>query len=127
MRTETAICYCAVMLLVQLTASSAAPLASSNSTHTPKRPLALDMTVSSPIYISTDGEFLLVFWPGLQGFELVNTRTGQRDIVSETPCTGYFASISPDKKYVSFKNFTLGGGQRLQVPTLYDIARKKLV
>ena len=62
-----------------------------------------------------------------QGFELVNTRTGQRDIVSDTPNTGYFAAISPDKRYVCFKDFQVVGNSRMQVPVLYDIAGKKQV
>ncbi len=85
------------------------------------------MAVSVPIDISTDGELLLLFVPGLQGFELVNTRTRERDMVSKTPGTGYFATISPDKKYVCFKDFPQSGGRRLQLPTLYDIAAKKLL
>ena len=83
--------------------------------------------VPAPIDVSADGELLLLFLPGGQGFELVNTRTGQRDIVSATPNTGYFATLSPDKKYVCFKDFQAVGGERLQVPVLYDIAGKKTV
>ena len=81
----------------------------------------------APIDISPDGELLLLFLPGGQGFELVNPRTGQRDVVSATPNTGYYASISPDKRYVCFKEFQPAGNALLQVPALYDIAAKRVV
>ncbi len=91
--------------------------------------LAADSIVgaTAPIDISADGELLLLFLPGGQGFELVNTRTGERSAVSATPNTGYFASVSPDKRYVCFKEFLSAGGERLQVPALYDIAEKRVV
>jgi len=85
---------------------------------------AHELELAEPIDISSDGELLLLFRPGQQGFELVNTQTGQREVVSRTPCTGYFASISPDKKYVCFKDFVMVDGRRLQRPTLYEIARQ---
>jgi autotransporter-associated beta strand protein len=81
----------------------------------------------APVDISQDGELLLLFLAGNQGFELANTTTGERDTVSQTPNTGYFATISPDKKYVCFKDFQPANGRLLQVPVLYDIARKKQV
>ena len=90
-------------------------------------PLALDTVMSVPIDCSPDGELVLLFIPGLQGFELANTVTGERNLISSTPCTGYFATISPDKKFVCFKEFPVSGGRRLQLPALYDIAQKKLV
>lgn len=92
-----------------------------------KPPLALVTAVSTPIDVSSDGGLLLLFMPGLKGFELVNTQTGRRELVSSTPCTGYYATLSPDKRFVCFKDFQTVDGQRLQVPCLYEIARKKVI
>ncbi len=89
--------------------------------------LALDSAISTPIDVSPDGELVLLFLPGLQGFELVNTKTGERTVISATPCTGYFATLSPDKKYVCFKDFSSVGGRRLQVPSLFDVAQKQVL
>jgi Immunoglobulin domain/Peptidase_C39 like family/WD40-like Beta Propeller Repeat len=86
---------------------------------------AFPVEVPAPIDVSADGELMLLFLPGGQGFELVNTRTGARNVVSAIPNTGYFASISPDKRYVCFKAFLPTDGRLLQVPVLYDIAGKK--
>jgi autotransporter-associated beta strand protein len=115
-----------IALLLQLAAALAAVLPSLAAAQA-AAPTALEVAVSAPIDVSPDGELLLLFLPAGQGFELVNTRTGQRDIVSGTPNTGYFASISPDKKYVCFKDFQVVGNDRLQVPVLYDIAAKNQV
>jgi hypothetical protein len=111
-------------LLMQLVAAFAA-LVSPVAAQAANAPAALEVAVSAPIDVSPDGELLLLFLPAGQGFELVNTRTGQRDIVSDTPNTGYFATLSPDKKYVCFKDFQAVGNDKLQVPVLYDIAGKK--
>jgi autotransporter-associated beta strand protein len=113
--------------LLQLAAAFGAALLPSAAVRATAVPLALEMAVSTPIESSPDGELLLLFLPGLQGFEIVNTTTGERDLVSPTPCTGYFATISPDKKYVCFKEFPQVAGARLQRPMLYNIAQKKLV
>ncbi|HVM46660.1 MAG TPA: immunoglobulin domain-containing protein [Candidatus Acidoferrum sp.] len=79
----------------------------------------------APIDLSPDGELVLLFLPGNQGFELVNTLTGWRDTVSHTPNAGYFATLSPDKQFVCYKDFQPGKGQLLQVPVLYRIADQK--
>src|ERR1017187_3102978 len=115
-----------IALLLQLAAAPPAVLPSPAAAQA-AAPSALEVAVAAPIDVSPDGELLLLFLPTGQGFELVNTRTGQRDIVSGTPNTGYFASISPDKRYVCFKDFQVVGSDRLQVPVLYDIAGKQEV
>src|ERR1035441_9774592 len=115
-----------IALLFQLAAAFAAVLPSPAAAQA-AAPSALEVAVSAPIDVSPNGELLLLFLPAGQGFELVNTRTGQRDVVSGTPNTGYFASISPDKRYVCFKDFQVVGNARLQVPMLYDIAAKNQV
>jgi autotransporter-associated beta strand protein len=126
MRTNNNFGFCAVALLLPLAAAfTTAMLPPASAQAAP--PLALETAVSTPIDVSPDGELLLLFVPGLQGFEIVNTRTGERDLVSQTPCTGYFAAISPDKQYVCFKDFPQVAGRRLQLPMLYHIAQKKLV
>ena len=96
-----------IALLLQLAAAFAAVLPSPAAAQA-AAPSALEVAVAAPIDVSPDGELLLLFLPAGQGFELVNTRTGQRDVVSGTPNTGYFASISPDKRYVCFKDFQIG-------------------
>ena len=115
-----------VALLLQLAIASGVGLAPTASAQTAAA-LAAEMSVAAPIDLSPDGELLLLFLPGGRGFELVNTQTGARDIVSDTPNTGYFATLSPDKQYVCFKEFQVVGGDRLQVPVLYEIAGKKQV
>src|ERR1039458_4987585 len=106
-----------IALLFQLAAAFAAVVPSPAAAQAAAAP-ALEVAVSAPIDVSPDGELLLLFLPAGQGFELVNARTGQRDIVSATPNTGYFATLSPDKKYVCFKDFQSVGDARLQVPVL---------
>src|ERR1039458_1347818 len=113
-----------IALLFQLAAAFAAVLPSPAAAQA-AAPSALEVAVSAPIDVSPDGELLLLFLPAGQGFEVVNTRTGQRDIVPDAPNTGYFATLSPDKQYVCFKDFQVVGNERLQVPVLYDIAGKK--
>src|ERR1035438_2380337 len=113
-------------LLLQLAAAFAAVLPSPAAAQA-AAPSALEVAIAAPIDVSPDGELLLLFLPAGQGFELGNTRTGQRDIVSGTPNTGYFANISPDKRYVCFKDFQAVSNDRLQVPVLYDITAKKQV
>lgn len=91
-------------------------------------PAAMSLVeVPDPIDVSSDGELLLLFLPNARGFALVNTLTGQRNIVSDTPNTGYYATISPDKRYVCFKDSQQAGDVRLQVPALCDIAGQKVV
>ena len=84
-------------LLLSLAAALGATLLAPLPARAATSPLALETSVSTPIDVSSDGELLLLFLPGLQGFEIVNSQTGGRDVVSQTPCTGYFASISPDR------------------------------
>jgi hypothetical protein len=124
MNSTRALCLRHLALLMQLVAVFAA-LISPAAAQAANAPAAMEVAVSAPIDVSPDGELLLLFLPAGQGFELVNTRTGERDIVSDTPNTGYFATLSPDKKYVCFKDFQAVGNERLQVPVLYDIAGKK--
>jgi len=126
MKISHALVVCWVVLLSGW-AACAGPLLPSPAAQTVASAGTSDVDLAGPIDVSGDGELLLLFRPGLRGFELANTRTGQREIVSQTPCSGYFASISPDKKYVCFKDFVLVGGRRLQLPTLYDIANKSLL
>jgi len=127
MRTARAPGFRAAALLLALAALLGATVLSSAAAPAAAAPLALETAVSAPIDVSPDGVLLLLFLPGGQGFELVNTRTGQRDIVSDTPNTGYFATLSPDQKYACFKDFQAAGNARLQVPVLYDIAGKKQI
>jgi autotransporter-associated beta strand protein len=91
---------------------------------TPRKAL-LPVEIPAPIDVSADGQLMLLACPEGQGFELVNTGTGERNIVCRTPNTGYFATFSPDKKYVCFKDFQAGEGRFLQIPALYDIALKR--
>ena len=125
MRTHNTCGFCSVLLFIQLAASVGALLFSPIALHAQPAAVGPEASVPSPIDVSQDGELLLLFLPGGQGLDLANTRTGQRDLVSPTPNTGYFASISPDKKYVCFKDFQPADGRLLQVPVLYDIAQKK--
>ena len=127
MNTTCALGFRVMALLLQLAAAFGAALLTSAAAQAAAAPSALETAISAPIDFSPDGELLLLFLPGGQGFELVNTRSGQRDIVSDTPNTGYFATISPDKRYVCFKDFQAVGGDRLQVPMLYDIVGKTQV
>ena len=124
MRTNHNFGFSAVALLLQLAAAFTTALLPPAAAQA-AAPLALEMAVSTPIDVSPDGELLLLFLQGGQGLDLANTRTGQRDLVSPTPNTGYFASISPDKRYVCFKDFQRANDRLLQVPVLYDIAQKK--
>jgi autotransporter-associated beta strand protein len=124
MKTTCALGFRAVRLLLQLAAAFGVALLPAAAAQA-AAPLALETAISAPIDVSPDGELLLLFLPGGRGLDLANTRTGQRDLVSPTPNTGYFASISPDKKYVCFKDFQPANGRLLQVPVLYDIAQKK--
>ena len=124
MNTTCALRFPAKALLLRLAAAFGVALLPSEAAQAAGHS-ALEVAVSAPIDVSPDGELLLLFLSGGQGLDLANTRTGQRDIVSQTPNTGYFASISPDKKYVCFKDFRPTDGRLLQVPVLYDIAQKK--
>ena len=64
MKMQNKILLCAGAVLVQLAASAGAPLQTPPVVPRPAPPLALDMAVSVPIDISTDGELLLLFGPG---------------------------------------------------------------
>ena len=127
MNATRALAFCAGVFLLPPISSFGGPSLSPPVSSAETRLSAFPVGVPAPIDVSQDGELLLLFLPGEQGFELVDTRTGQQDIVSQTPHTGYFATISPDKKYVCFKDFQPADGRLLQVPVLYDIAQKKLV
>ena len=80
-----------------------------------------------PLFITSDGDLLLLSLPDHQGFELIATKTGQRGNVTQTPNTEYFVTISPDKKYICYKEFSLINKHLLQVPVLYDINQKKVL
>ena len=118
-----ALCACACILPSASLSGSALVESPGQSAASSSAPFPAE--VPAPIDISADGQLLLLFLPAGQGFELVDTVTGQREIVSQTPNTGYFAALSPDKRYVCFKDFKPANGPLLQVPVLYDIARKK--
>lgn len=80
-----------------------------------------------PVDVSKDLKLILFTNPINHGLQLLDTDSGESAVISDCPATGNYATISPDKKYVCFKNFVQIDGSVLQVPSLYDIAAGKLV
>jgi len=124
---QRTIAFRAVALLLQLALAFSAPCREPPADQAAGVSATSEAGAALPMDISPDGELLLLVLPGGQGFELINTRTGQRDIVSLTANTGYFATVSPDKRHVCFKEFRQVGGRLFQMPSLYDIAQRKQV
>jgi len=80
-----------------------------------------------PVFVSEDHALLLKTGANHQGLVLVDTSSGSETLVATSRGAGYFASISPDKRYVCFKLIedTPEGGRQF-TPMLFDIGEGAL-
>lgn len=70
--------------------------------------------------ISSDGSAALAHDLETDRFWYVIPATGQQKLISPIPHTGYFSSISPDGRFVCFKQFESSAGGWSSYPALYD-------
>jgi len=75
-----------------------------------------------PVSISQNGSYILVTNSLHTGLVLVNTNSGEHIVITESLGAGYFASFSPDNRFVCFKAFQVTETGLLQAPMLFDIA-----
>ena len=75
-----------------------------------------------PLDISDDGTYILVTGSNYNGLALVNTQNDESVLITNSLNAGYYASISPDNRYVCYKLIQpTKKGALLQAPMLYDI------
>ena len=81
-----------------------------------------------PVFVSEDNALLLKTGPSHQGLVLVDTANGKETLVATSRGAGYYASISPDNRYVCFKLIEdRPEGGRQFTPMLFDIAGGVLI
>ncbi|CAN5235705.1 hypothetical protein BH09SUM1_BH09SUM1_31330 [soil metagenome] len=96
---------------------------------TPAPPTSLPMAIAQkegpaqvPVSISADGKLLLTTDDQFAGLYLTDTSTSQTTTLNRCYNAGYYASISADNQYVSFKAFRPAEEKRLeQAAMLYTI------
>ncbi|MCK4261338.1 MAG: C39 family peptidase [Halanaerobiales bacterium] len=74
-----------------------------------------------------DGSLVLITSSNYHGLNLVNNITDKIDKVSKSMNSGYYATISPDKRFVCYKGFKMDKDAIMQAPMLYDIEQKKSI
>jgi tricorn protease-like protein len=80
-----------------------------------------------PVSISDDGSIILVSNSSYNGLAAIYTESGEIIKISGIKGTGYYPTISPDKKYVCYKSFIQGEGAMLQIPVLFDLENEKKI
>lgn len=88
-----------------------------------KRPLADSEVI--PVCLSEDERFTLITSKGYDGLAIVNNETGEIRRITGGRNAGYYAGISPDNQYVSYKKITVMEDGIQQVPKLYDIVNDR--
>ncbi len=81
-----------------------------------------------PVFMSNDGVFFLKTASSHKGLCLVQTETGDEVVITKNTGAGYYASISPDNRFVCLKLLQKDkAGAFKQTPALYDIPNKRLI
>lgn len=78
-----------------------------------------------PVATTADGTYVLVTNDFHHGLALINNQTGQTTTITDGRNAGYYASISADGRYVSYKAFMAQGDLFLQKAMLFEIATGK--
>lgn len=73
------------------------------------------------IAASAEGSAALAWDRETGGFFYINLESGQAKLISPIPYTGHFATLSPDGRYVCFKDFQRSERGWLSFPALYDL------
>ncbi|MBN1901517.1 hypothetical protein JW926_09375, partial [Candidatus Sumerlaeota bacterium] len=76
---------------------------------------------SIPVFVSDDSSLVLVTNDDYNGLSVVNTETGQSTMITTGINAGYYATISPDNRYVCYKAFQESADGLLQIPVIYDL------
>jgi|GEM_PF-4394282 len=78
-----------------------------------------------PVFVSESGNQILLTGERHTGLVLANLSTNENIVISSIKGTGYYASISPDEKFVCYKTFKHTPQGTLQKSMLFDIKAKR--
>ena len=74
-----------------------------------------------PVSVSDDGDLVLLTGSGYDGLILKDIQSGKIHRITDARNAGYYAAISPGKRFVSYKTFAESGEGLLHVPMVYSI------
>lgn len=80
---------------------------------------------SLPVFVSDDGALALVTDSLHRGLSLVRVKSGEIIFVTSSLNAGYYATISPDNRFVCFKSTERTAAGIIQTPCLFDIAEER--
>jgi hypothetical protein len=78
-----------------------------------------------PVFVSENGRYILTTGERHTGIVLIDTFAGESITISDVKGAGYYASISPDHRYVCYKAFKRSPESVLQKSILFDIKERR--